>query len=73
MGKVGERGEVTRWERWGEEVRWQGGRFLVLFKGRGHKMGPRFRLFVSDLNHQKEGAGWVEDFLVWPQGWENSP
>ena len=24
--KVGERGEVARWERWTTEVRWQGGK-----------------------------------------------
>ena len=26
MGKVGERGQVARWERWGREVRWQVGK-----------------------------------------------
>ncbi len=26
MGKVGERGQVARWERWGREVKWQGGK-----------------------------------------------
>ena len=26
MGKVEERGEVARWERWGRGVRWQGGK-----------------------------------------------
>ena len=73
MGKVGERGEVARWERWGREVRWQGGGFLVLFKGRGRGVSPRFHLFVSDVNQQKEGAGWVLDFLAWSQGWKSSP
>ena len=73
MGKVGERGEVARWERWGREVRRLGGRFLVLFKGRGHGVSPRFHIFVSDVNQQKEGAGWVLDFLAWSQDCKNSP
>ena len=31
-------------------------------------MSPRFHLFVSDVNQGNEGAGWVQDFLAWPQG-----
>ena len=39
-------------------VKWQGGRFLALFKSRGHRVRPRFHLFVSDVNQQRnEGAG----------------
>ena len=53
---------MARWERWGREVRREGGRFLVLFKGKGRGVSPRFHLFVSDVNQQKEGAGWVLDF-----------
>ena len=58
MGKVGERGEVARWERWGREVRREGGRFLVLFKGRGRgvsfkisrgRMGFGFSCMVAGL------------------------
>ena len=33
---------------------WQGGRFLVLFKGEGYRVSPRFHLFVSDVNQGKE-------------------
>ena len=38
-----------RWqgEKGGKVVGWQGGRFLVLFKGRGRRVGPRFYLFLS--------------------------
>ena len=30
-------------------VRWEDGRFLVLFKGGEHRVSPRFYLFVSDV------------------------
>ena len=53
-------------------VREKGGRYLVLFKDEGHKMSPRFHLFVSDVKGNK-GVGWVQDFLAWPQGWTDSP
>ena len=35
-------------------VRWEGRRFLVLFKGEECRMSPRFDLFVSDVNQGKE-------------------
>ena len=72
--------EVTRWERWessevarweregGRIVRQKRGRYLILFKDGGHKMSPRFPLFVSDVNQENEGVAWVQDFLVWLQG-----
>ena len=31
-------------------LRWQGGRFLVLFKGGEDRVSPRFYLFVSNVN-----------------------
>ena len=34
----------------GRMVRWEGGRFLVLFKGGEHGVSPRFYLSVSDVN-----------------------
>ena len=65
-------------------MRWQGGkdgrivkqkgeRYLVLFKGGGLNMSPRFNLFVSDVNQENKGVGWAQDFLVWPHGWKDSP
>ena len=52
-------GEVGRWERWkGNEVarwerqesgEWEGGRFLVLFKGGEHSVNPRFYLLFLML------------------------
>ena len=65
---------VTSWQRCtggggGLERRWQGGkgrrvvkgqggRVLVLFKCGGHRMSPRFHLFVSDVDQQwNKGAG----------------
>ena len=36
---------------------WQGGRFLVLLKGGRRGVGPRFHLFVSDVNPGNKGAG----------------
>ena len=48
------------------------GRFLVLFKGGGCRVSPRFYLFVSNNNQENNGVGWVRDFLVWLQGWEDS-
>ena len=39
-------------------VKWQGGRFLVLFKSGGLRASPRFHLFVSDVDQQRnKGAG----------------
>ena len=38
-------------------VRWEGERYLVLFKGWGHRMSPRFHLFVSDVNQTKGRDG----------------
>ena len=66
------------------KVRWEGGkggrvvrrddeRYLVLFKGWGHRMSPRFHLFVSDVNQENEGTRWVQDFLAWPQRRKDSP
>ena len=53
--------------------RQKGGRYSILFKGGGHKMSPRFHLFVSDVNQGNRGVGRVQDFLAWPQGWKDSP
>ena len=52
---------VVRWQggKGRRMVRQKGGRHLVLFKGREHKMSPRFHLFVSDVNQANEGVGWV--------------
>ena len=38
---------------------------LVLFKDGGHRVSPRFHLFVSDVNHGNKEVGWVQDFLAW--------
>ena len=54
-------------------VRQKGERYLVLFKGRGHKMSPRFHVFVSDFNQGNKGVVWVQDFLPWLQRWKDSP
>ena len=50
---------MRRWESWkgGEVVRWQGGRSLVLFKGGGRRVSPRFHPFVFDVNLGSEGTG----------------
>ena len=65
----GKGGKVVRWQggKGGRVVRQKGGRYLVLFKGGGHKMSPRFHLFVSDVNQGNEGVGLVQDFLMWLQ------
>ena len=55
------------------KMRQKGGRYLVLFKDGGHKMSPRFHLFLSDVNQGYKGLGWVQDFLAWPQRWKDSP
>ena len=31
---------------------WPGGRFLVLFKSGGHRVSPRFHIFVPDDDQQ---------------------
>ena len=72
----GEGDNVVMWQggKGGKVVRWHGGRmvrqkcrrYLVLFKGGGCNMSPRFHLFVADVNQGNEGVGWVQDFLVWP-------
>ena len=48
------------WQRENGErlVKWQGGRFLVLFNSGGHMVSSRFHLLVSDVDQQQnEGAG----------------
>ena len=37
-------------------MRWEGGRFLVLFKFGEHRVRSNFYLFVSDVNEESEGA-----------------
>ena len=66
-------GRVVSWEggKDGRAVRWQGKRFLVLFKSGGRRVCHRFHLFVSDVNQPNEGAGWLQDYLVRPQGWKD--
>ena len=34
---------------------------------RGHRVAPRFHLFVSDVDQWNEGAGWVQDYFAWPE------
>ena len=63
---------VARLERWeGDET----GKWEVpgSFKGGGLRMSPRFHRFVSDVNQGNKGAGWLQDFLAWPQRWKGSP
>ena len=54
--------EVVRWERW-ETSEVARSKVLVIFKG--GMQGPRFHLFISDVNQRKEGAGHVQDILAW--------
>ena len=71
--QVGKGRRVVRWQgvKGARVVRWKGERFLVLFKRLGLRVGPRFHLFVSDVN-QRNGAGYVQYFLACPQGWKDS-
>ena len=52
----------------GRVLRWQCGRFLVLFKGGRCRVSQRFHLFISDVNQWYRGAEWVQDVLAWLQG-----
>ena len=52
---------------------WEGGRFLVSFKGGEFRVSPRFHLFVSDLNQENKVVGWAQDPLVQLQGWKVTP
>ena len=45
---------------------------LVLSKNGGPSVGPRFHLFVSDVNERNEETVWVQNFLAWPQGWNET-
>ena len=54
-------------------MRSEGGGFLVLFKVQGCRVTPRFYHMVSDVNQAKGKAGCIQDFLVWPQEWKDSP
>ena len=77
-----EGGRLVRWEggEGGRVVKWQGGRMvkqkggkdLVLLKGEGHKMSPRFHLFVYDVNQGNKRVA-CQDFLAWLHGWKDSP
>ena len=48
-------------------VRWEGGRFLILFKGGKHRVSPRFYLFVSDVNQGKDNL--KKNFMAPYYGW----
>ena len=52
----GKGGRVVKWQggEGGRVVRSEGGGFLVLYKGGGCWLSPRFHLFVSDVNQGKE-------------------
>ena len=54
-------------------MRWQGGRFLVLFKSGRRRLSPRFHLFVFDVKQRNKGTGCIQDILTWLQGWTDSP
>ena len=67
---------VVRWQirKSGRIVKWQGERFLVLFKSWGHRVSPRFHLFVSDVDQQwNKGGRETQDYLAWPDEWKDSP
>ena len=49
------------------------GRLLVIIKGWERRMAPKFHLFVSDVDQRNKGAGWVQDYLAWPERWKDSP
>ena len=40
-------------------------RSKVLSYIQGGMQGPRFHLFISDVNQQKKGPGHVQDILAW--------
>ena len=44
-------------------MKWEAGRFLVLFKGGEHRVSSRFYLFISDVNQGDEGDG-LKIFLL---------
>ena len=58
--RLGGEGVVRRWQggKGGRMVKWQDERFLALFKSGGHRVSPRFHLFSSDVDQQRnKGAG----------------
>ena len=72
MSKRWESSELARRKRWeSNEVARR--KVPVFFsKGGGQRVSPRFHLFVSDVNQQKEVAGCVQDILAWRKGWKDS-
>ena len=46
---------------------------LGCIRGWGRRVAPRFDLFVSDVDQRNEEAGWVKDYLAWPEKWKDSP
>ena len=46
---------------------------MVIFKGGGCWVAPRFHLFVSDVDQRNKGAGWVQDYLAGLERWKDSP
>ena len=47
-------------------VRWEGGRFLVLFKGEGCRVSPRFHLFVLMLIKGTNSLDGFKTFCMTP-------
>ena len=53
-GAKDERVMMRQGRKGGRVVRWEGGRFMVLFKSGEHSGSPRFYLLVSDVNQGNE-------------------
>ena len=75
MWEDGEGGRIVSWQggKGGRIVKWQGGKFLVLLKGGGCRVSPRFYLFISDVDQRNAGTGLVQDYLAWLQRWKDYP
>ena len=43
---------IKKWQggKGGRVMRWQSGRYPVLFEDEGRRVSPRFHFFVSDVN-----------------------
>ena len=63
--QVGKSGRVVRWQggKCREEVRSQSGRLMFLFNSGGHRVSPRFHLFVSDVNQKTKEQDMLKTFL----------
>ena len=65
--------ERLKMEEFSEMATWKWWEIPGFIQGWGTKGESKISSFFSDVNQRNEGAGSVQDFLAWLQGWKDCP